>query len=74
MSESIFKMGDVVTLKSGGEQMVIQQTTPNSDGSVNCMCTWHDKEGKPHTVTYDELSLRLATPPKGRQFTAVNLT
>lgn len=74
MSKSIFKIGDVVVLKSGGASMSIQQLTPNSEGSVNCMCSWHDKDGKPHTVTYDELSLRLVTPPKGRQFSTINLT
>ena len=54
-----FKIGDVVTLKSGGAKMVIQEITPNHDNSYNCLCTWIDTSGKPYEARYDQLTLEI---------------
>lgn len=69
-----FKIGDPVRLKGSTQIMAIQVIKENNDSSFDCICSWIDKEGKPQQVTYDELSLILVTPPKGRQIAVVNLT
>ncbi len=69
-----FKIGDPVKLKGSSQVMTIQLINKNNNSSYDCVCNWIDKEGKPQQQTYDELSLNPVTPPKGRQFTTVNLT
>ena len=68
-----FKIGDPVKLKGSSQTMAIQLIKENSDKSFDCTCAWVDKDGKPQQATYDELSLLLVTPPKPRQFKAINI-
>lgn len=57
-----FKIGDVVRLKSGGEQMVIELIEPIQDVSTGetmwlMTCVWHDKYGANCKYDYDERNL-----------------
>ena len=56
------KIGDVVRLKSGGEQMVVEFIEHDqniSTGEILCTatCVWHDKNGTLCKYGYNERNL-----------------
>ena len=53
-----FSPGDVVTLKSGGQQMTVESYSSSSP-SLAIVCVWTDK-GKPYREVYLEATLDAA--------------
>ena len=54
MAENEFQIGDVVCLKSGGMHMTIQRFY---NDEKECICSWLDKNGRPHEKTFTKESL-----------------
>lgn len=44
MAMSIFSIGDVVQLKSGGPLMTVESTGPDTSGRERVLCVWFDSK------------------------------
>ena len=56
MAQEKFQVGDVVTLKSGGPEMTVQEVYNNDDW---CKCTWF-LDGKRYNDSFREATIELA--------------
>ena len=76
MSNKIFKIGDVVTLKSGSPKMTVDEIKQQYDNGQSlegyeCRCVWFvDTELK--TEWFDEQSLKSYIPYQGDPSNRVN--
>ena len=66
MSSKIFNVGDVVMLKSGGQQMTVNEITQQFDNGkplegYDCKCVWFIGDELRHDW-FDQLSLKKYTP------------
>lgn len=61
-----FKIGDVVVLKSGGENMTVTEIQPPPDGNV--VCSWMDKAGKAQVGAWPADALQLAAGRSGPSY------
>ena len=57
-----FKVGDVVTLKSGGPDMTVSQI---DDKGRSIVVTWFDNKNKPQHASYPPEVLKLNDPEAG---------
>jgi uncharacterized protein YodC (DUF2158 family) len=48
----VFKVGDVVHLKSGGALMTISKLFKSAEGLEMAQCTWLDKKPKEHRAAF----------------------
>jgi uncharacterized protein YodC (DUF2158 family) len=55
----VFKVGDVVQLKSGGAQMTVSKLFKSPEGREMVQCTWFDKP-KEHRAAFAIDSLEVA--------------
>jgi uncharacterized protein YodC (DUF2158 family) len=61
----IFKVGDVVRLKSGGAPMTVSKLFNSAEGREMAQCTWFDKKPREHRAAFvidslEEAELRTA--------------
>ncbi|MBL0026475.1 MAG: DUF2158 domain-containing protein [Saprospiraceae bacterium] len=76
MSSKIFKIGDVVELKSGGPKITVEDVKQQYDNGkpldgFDCKCVWFvDTELK--TEWFDEQSLKSYIPYQGDQSNRIN--
>lgn len=47
----VFKSGDLVKAKSGGPELVVEQTFTTAIGGAYYRCYWYDQNGKLRHVT-----------------------
>ena len=62
MVKQLFKVGDVVTLKTNSTKLLINRVEELLDYgtivSYNCYCHWIDNNKTPHFVMYDQRLLK----------------
>ena len=65
----MFKVGDVVQLKSGGAPMTISKLFKSAEGREMAQCTWFDKKPKEHRAAFviDSLEEAVLQTPKHEQ-------
>src|SRR5215472_5544042 len=57
----MFKVGDVVQLKSGGALMTVSKLFKSPEGREMAQCTWFDKKPREHRAAFAPDSARLIT-------------
>jgi uncharacterized protein YodC (DUF2158 family) len=62
----MFKIGDVVELKSGSEKMTVTEIQQPPDGHV--VCSWMDKGGRSQVNAWPADALRLASGPSAPSY------
>lgn len=74
-NEALFKIGDVVVLKSGGSDMTVSQVInkgerwDNVDHYLYCV-NWFDQKGNPIADQFLEPMLKSSSEPKSSGFNA----
>ena len=65
----VFKVGDVVRLKSGGALMTVFKLFKSPEGREMVQCTWFDKKPREHRAAFvmDSLEVAEATTLRLRQ-------
>ena len=61
----MFKVGDVVKLKSGGPDMTIAEIT-ESNGRTEYLCKWFSKNNEVETAIFTESMLKAPPEPRFR--------
>jgi uncharacterized protein YodC (DUF2158 family) len=56
----VFKVGDVVQLKSGGAVMTVSKLFKSPEGREMVQCTWFDKKPRQHRAAFVIASLEKA--------------
>jgi len=61
----VFKVGDVIQLKSGGALMTVSKLFKSAEGREMAQCTWFDKKPRKHQAAFgidslEEAGLRTA--------------
>ena len=59
-AEFLYKIGDVVTLKSGGPPMTVTGLVPPSKGEMNLGLMWIDAVGHPFAIVVSQECVRAA--------------
>jgi uncharacterized protein YodC (DUF2158 family) len=67
----VFKVGDVVQLKSGGARMTVSKLFKSPEGREMAQCTWFDKKPREHRAAFviDALEEAAVRTPKHKQRT-----
>jgi len=65
----VFKVGDVVQLKSGGARMTVSKLFKSPEGREMAQCTWFDKKPREHQAAFiiDALETAAMWTPKDEQ-------
>lgn len=61
MSDHVFKLGDLVRLKSGGPTMLIEEKSYKGDDK-SWVCRWFDSVGSVHAATFPAWALEQVLP------------
>jgi len=67
----VFKVGNVVQLKSGGARMTVSKLFKSPEGREMAQCTWFDKKPREHRAAFviDALEEATVRTPKHKQHT-----